>query len=66
VSVAPDTAALKALVAERDAALANKKVIVTELREQLSTRSAQIEHLNLWIAKLERMQFGRKSEKLNT
>lgn len=61
-----DIAALKALVAERDAALAHKEVVVTELREQLSTRSAEIEHLKLWIAKLQRMQFGRKSEKLDT
>lgn len=61
-----DIAALKALVAERDAALAHKEVAVTELREQLSTRSAEIEHLKLWIAKLQRMQFGRKSEKLDT
>jgi transposase len=61
-----DIAALKALIAERDAALAHKEVVVTELREQLSTRSAEIEHLKLWIAKLQRMQFGRKSEKLDT
>lgn len=61
-----DIAALKALIAERDAALAHKDVVVTELREQLSTRSAEIEHLKLWIAKLQRMQFGRKSEKLDT
>ena len=61
-----DIAALKALIAERDAALARKEVVVTELREQLSTRSAEIEHLKLWIAKLQRMQFGRKSEKLDT
>ena len=35
-------------------------------RAKLSTRSAEIEHLKLWIAKLQRMQFGRKSEKLDT
>jgi len=61
-----DIAALKALIAERDTALAHKDVVVSELREQLSTRSAEIEHLKLWIAKLQRMQFGRKSEKLDT
>jgi transposase len=61
-----DIVALKALIAERDAALAHKEVVVTELCEQLSTRSAEIEHLKLWIAKLQRMQFGRKSKKLDT
>jgi transposase len=61
-----DIATLKALIAERDAALAQQDVVVCELREQLSTRAAEIEHLKLWIAKLRRMQFGRKSEKLDT
>jgi transposase len=61
-----DIAALKAMIGERDAALAQKEVAVSELREQLSTRTAEIEHLKLWIAKLQRMQFGRKSEKLDT
>ncbi|NEX64923.1 IS66 family transposase [Noviherbaspirillum galbum] len=60
-----DIAALKAMIAERDAALAQKEVAVSDLREQLSTRTAEIEHLKLWIAKLQRMQFGRKSEKLD-
>jgi transposase len=35
------------------------------LQAQLNTRAAEIEHLKLWIAKLRRMQFGRKSEKLD-
>jgi transposase len=52
-----DIDTLKAMLAERDA-------VVTELREQLSTRTAEIEHLKLLIAKFQRMQFGRKSEKL--
>jgi transposase len=67
-----DIAELKAMIAERDAALAERtatlaqqEVVVAELREQLSTRAAEIEHLKLWIAKLQRMQFGRKSEKLD-
>src|SRR5438874_13402065 len=33
-------------------------------REQLLSRESEIEHLKLLIAKLRRMQFGRKSEKL--
>ena len=39
--------------------------IVAGLTEQLNTRSVEIEHLKLQIAKLRRMQFGRKSEKLD-
>ncbi len=35
------------------------------LEAQLNTRAAEIEHLRLMIAKLQRMQFGRKSEKLD-
>ncbi|MDA0571724.1 IS66 family transposase [Burkholderia gladioli] len=53
-----DINALKALLLERDAQVA-------ELRQQLSSRSLEIEHLKLTIAKLRRMQFGRKSEKLD-
>jgi transposase len=53
-----DIDTLKALIAERDA-------VVATLREQLTTRTAEIEHLKLMIAKLRRMQFGRKSEKLD-
>jgi transposase len=60
-----DIDTLRAMIAERDAALAAKDVAVSELREQLSTRTAEIEHLKLLIAKLQRMQFGRKSEKLD-
>lgn len=54
------------MIAQRDAALAHKEVVVSELREQLTTRTAEIAHLKLWIARLQRMQFGRKSEKLDT
>lgn len=53
-----DINALKALLLERD-------VQVAELRNQLSSRALEIEHLKLTIAKLRRMQFGRKSEKLD-
>lgn len=37
---------------------------VVELQDQLSSRVTDIEHLELTIAKLRQMQFGRKSEKL--
>ncbi|WP_175712586.1 IS66 family transposase [Burkholderia ambifaria] len=53
-----DIDALKALLLERDAQVA-------ELRQELSSRALEIEHLKLTIAKLRRMQFGRKSEKLD-
>ncbi|WP_175948534.1 IS66 family transposase [Burkholderia pyrrocinia] len=53
-----DINALKALLLERDAQVA-------ELQRQLSSRTVEIEHLKLTIAKLRRMQFGRKSEKLD-
>ena len=36
--------------------------VVAGLTEQLNTRDVEIEHLKLQIAKLRRMQFGRKSE----
>lgn len=41
------------------------KAMVASLREQLSSRAVEIEQLKLSIAKLRRMQFGRKSEKLD-
>jgi transposase len=53
-----DINALKAMLFARDEELAG-------LKAQLTTRAAEIEHLKLTIAKLRRMQFGRKSEKLD-
>jgi len=53
-----DIDTLKALLLAQDA-------VVVGLREQLNTRAVEIEHLKLQIAKLRRMQFGRKSEKLD-
>jgi transposase len=41
------------------------KALVLEQRLALATRSSEIEHLKLLIAKLKRMQFGRSSERLN-
>jgi len=40
------------------------KALVRAQHEQLLWRKSEIEHLKLLIAKLQRMQFGRKSEKL--
>src|SRR5437660_1439403 len=53
-----DREALKALVVQTHSQLRIKD-------EQLQLRTAEIEHLQLLIAKLQRLQFGRKSEKLN-
>ena len=53
-----DIDALKALLLARDEQILG-------LQARLNTREAEIEHLKLWIAKLRRMQFGRKSEKLD-
>lgn len=67
-----DITALKALLLaseqglrERDSTIAQQDALVAGLREQLTTHGVEIEHLKLMIAKLQRMQFGRKSEKLD-
>ncbi len=41
------------------------KALILSQHEQLQSRDTEIEHLKLLIAKLRRMQFGRKSEKLD-
>src|ERR1700681_2907746 len=41
------------------------KALIFSQREQLASRDTEIEHLKLLIDKLRRMQFGRKSEKLD-
>ena len=53
-----DIAALKAMLLASEARVAH-------LSAELSTRTAEIEHLKLVLAKLRRMQFGRRSEKLD-
>ncbi|MDB5961183.1 MAG: family transposase [Massilia sp.] len=53
-----DIEALKAMLLMRD-----ERII--GLEAQVNTGAAEIEHLKLMIAKLRRMQFGRKSEKLD-
>ena len=52
-----DAAGLKALVVAQ-----HDELVATQ--ERLLSRESEIEHLKLLIAKLRRMQFGRKSEKL--
>jgi transposase len=41
------------------------KALILSQHEQLLSRDSEIEHLKLLIAKLRRMQFGRKSDKLD-
>lgn len=53
-----DIEALKAMLMLRDQQ-------ITGLKAQVRAGTAEIEHLKLMIAKLRRMQFGRKSEKLD-
>lgn len=53
-----DIATLKAMLLASQARTAH-------LEAELSTRTAEIEHLKLVLAKLKRMQFGRSSEKLD-
>jgi transposase len=53
-----DIAALKAMLLASEARVAH-------LSAELSTRTAEIEHLKLVLAKLRRMQFGRRFEKLD-
>ena len=40
------------------------KALILSQHDQLLSRAHEIEHLKLLIAKLQRMQFGRKSEKV--
>src|ERR1700676_4639843 len=71
-SLPDDIEALKALVLAREVALRERDGDLEQLRDTVSTlqknlsdRTLEIEHLKLWIAKLQRMQFGRKSEKID-
>ena len=58
VHLPDDIAALQAMLLASEARVAL-------LSAELSTRTAEIEHLKLVLAKLRRMQFGRRSEKLD-
>jgi transposase len=78
-SLPDDIEALKALLLAREAALHERDMALRErdsdlehlrdtvstLQKTLSDRSLEIDRLKLWIAKLQRMQFGRKSEKID-
>ncbi|WP_439673237.1 IS66 family transposase (plasmid) [Cupriavidus necator] len=71
-SLPDDIEALKALLLAREAALRERdsdlehlRDTVATLQQTLSDRALEIESLKLWITKLQRMQFGRKSEKID-
>ncbi len=56
--------ALKALVLAQQDSLLLQHNELKAAKQRLLSRDAEIEHLKLLIAKLQRLQFGRKSEKL--
>lgn len=60
-----DVDALKTLLLQRDGELQSLRDTVSTLELALSVRTLEIEQLHLQIAKLKRMQFGRKSEKID-
>jgi len=64
-SLPDDIEALKALLRQRDGELQQLRDTVSTLEQALSVRTLEIEQLHLQLAKLKRMQFGRKSEKLD-
>jgi transposase len=58
------TAASRALPDLDQLDAASLRALILSQHEQLLSRDAEIEHLKLLLAKLRRMQFGRRSEKL--
>jgi len=64
-SLPDDIAALKALLLQRDGELQALRQTVSTLELGLSVRTLEIEQLTLQIARFKRMQFGRKSEKID-
>lgn len=60
-----DIDTLKALLVLRDGELQHLRNTVSTLEQALSIRTLEIEQLKLQLAKLKRMQFGRKSEKID-
>lgn len=60
-----ELATLKALLLQRDSEVQQLRATVSTLEQSLSIRTLEIEQLKLQLAKLKRMQFGRKSEKID-
>ena len=65
ISTTLNPEALKALIFLQHEQLLSQSEELFRKSEQLASRDSEIEHLKLLIAKLRRMQFGRKSEKLD-
>jgi transposase len=63
-SLPDDIAMLKAMLAEHSLQLEEQTRIALDLRQQLDAKVSEIDALKLLIAKLRRMQFGHRSEKL--
>jgi transposase len=59
-----DVEALKALIVTQHQHLVSAQDRLTATEEQLRSRESEIETLKLLLSQLQRMQFGRKSEKL--
>jgi SMC interacting uncharacterized protein involved in chromosome segregation len=64
-SLPDDIEALKALLLARDGEVEQLRTTVSTLAQALSVRGLEIEQLKLQLAKLKRMQFGRKSERID-
>ena len=64
-SLLDDVNALKALLLQRDGEMTQLRNTVFTLEQALSVRGLEIEQLKLQLAKLKRMQFGRKSKKID-
>ena len=60
-----DIDTLKVLLLQRDGEVQKLRNTVSTLEQALSIRTLEIEQLKLQLAKLKRMQFGRKSEKID-
>lgn len=65
LSLPDELDALKALLLQRDGEVRQLRESVSTLEQALSIRTLEIEQLKLQLAKLKRMQFGRKSEKID-
>jgi transposase len=60
-----DIDTLKVLLLQREGEVQKLRNTVSTLEQALSIRTLEIEQLKLQLAKLKRMQFGRKSEKID-
>src|ERR1700761_188075 len=59
-----DAAALRDMVVKQQAQLSTRDEELERLHEKISSHAAEVERLRLVIARLQRLQFGRKSEKI--